>query len=645
MCGIIGGVSSAFNANQIRKALDSIGHRGPNGNGVWRDELDNIILGHVRLSVLDLSIAGHQPMVSKCGRYVIAFNGEIYNHQILRSELKNKFGVSEWDGDSDTESLLNSISYFGLKETLTKCSGMFAFALWDRVNKTLSLVRDKMGEKPLYYGWLDNKFVFASELKAIKSTGVKLTIDRSSLDLYFKYNYVPAPYSIYEGIKKLKPGNIVTVSMRADRQNQEVAEEYWSLSNSTFSGIKSTLNLPDDQLINKLESTLLQAVESQLISDVPVGAFLSGGIDSSLITALMKEVNSKPIQTYTIGFDNQAYNEAELAKDVAKHLSSEHTELYLTPQNALDVIPILPNMYCEPFADSSQIPTYLVGKLASRSVTVCLSGDAGDELFGGYNRYIAVNKYWARINKVPKPFRASLSHILSKSSPASWDYIFSIVERITFSKLSIPNPGDKIQKLVSALSSNNIVDFYDDVVTHWKGDSIVLNSIDKGSNSIFSKLSNDFNSPEEWMMAMDLDTYLPDDILVKVDRASMANSLETRVPFLDPNVVNLASRIPLNQKIRDGKGKWPLRELLYRHVPKKLIDRPKRGFTLPLADWLRGPLKDWAESLLDEKKLVSQGFLNSSRIRHVWEAHLLGKENNETLLWSVLMFQAWLDNE
>jgi asparagine synthase (glutamine-hydrolysing) len=647
MCGIVGGLNFPFLNNSIKECLSSISHRGPDDKGFWESEQLGVVLGHARLSILDLSINGHQPMHSECLRYVIVFNGEIYNHQKIRNDLSDDYGVQQWRSNSDTETLLRAIGLYGLDVAVSKCIGMFAFAIWDKNEKELSLVRDRMGEKPLYYGWLEGKFFFASELKAIKVAGFKLEIDRSSLDLYFRHNYIPAPYSIYKGIKKLKPGYILTLSLAGNGVNNESEKlrAFWSLSETVSKGATTPYKLTDIQIADQLEGKLRDSVALQIEADVPVGAFLSGGIDSSLITAMITETSSKPVNTFTIGFENHLFNEATLARDVAKHLKTNHTELYVTPRDALDAIPSLPNIYCEPFADSSQIPTFLVSKLAHQDVSVCLSGDAGDELFGGYNRYVATSKYWGRISSIPRPVRSLLGGVLGAPQASTLNSIVSGFDALTFSKFNITNPVDKLQKLSSALGAHNINDFYTDIVNHWKGDSLVLALNERRESSLFSSISNSFSSPESWMMAMDMDTYLPDDILVKVDRASMANSLEARVPFLDHRIVEFAAKIPVEQKIKNGKGKVPLREVLYRYVPKKLIDRPKRGFTLPLGEWLRGPLKGWAETLLDERKLRGQGYLNVERISSTWNNHISGKENNETLLWSVLMFQAWLENE
>lgn len=604
---------------------DAIFLRGPDGGGEWTDREKKINIVHRRLSVLDLSLLGHQPMHSACTRYVIAFNGEIYNHLHLRTQLEQSTTAPTWRGHSDTETLLACFSAWGIEKTLQATVGMFAIALWDRQEKILTLARDRMGEKPLYWGWQDGVLLFGSELKALKvHPAFKAEIDRNALALFLRHNYIPAPYSIYKGIEKLKAGHYVNI--RLDGRSaftQEPPKAYWHMNTAIEAGLANPFTGSDQQAVDALEQQLTQSIGDQMLADVPVGAFLSGGIDSSTIVALMQKQSSKPVCTFTIGFEEAGYNEAVHAKAVGSHLGTEHTELYVRPEDALAVIPRLPHIYCEPFADSSQIPTFLVSQLAKRHVTVALSGDAGDELFAGYNPYQFAPQLWQRISALPLPLRRMAARRLS----------------------GLPVP-EKLDKLLDVLDASSREDFYRNLVSHWKHpEQLVI-----GAHEPATLLNTPYAWPatdcfEHWMMAMDAQTYMTDDILVKVDRAAMANSLETRVPMLDHRVVELAWRMPLSLKIRDGKGKWLLREVLYRHVPREMIERPKKGFSIPLAAWLRGPLREWAEALLDSQRLHQEGYFEAAPIRRKWQEHLSGKRDHSRLLWSVLMFQAWLDEQ
>lgn len=628
MCGIVGFLqsevfTSSENTQQCLQSMtDSIIYRGPDSEGRWYDLDDQIALGHRRLAILDLSESGHQPMLSDDDRYVMAFNGEIYNHLEIRQEIEKSIPTIIWKGHSDTETLLKAIQVFGWEETLQKLVGMFAIALWDQQQKELTLARDRMGEKPLYWGWSGETVLFGSELKALKAhPAFNAEIDRDALALLFRYNYIPAPYSIYSGIEKLLPGHFVKIKIGQTRE--EVSSIcYWSLKETVEKGVSAPFTGSDAEAIDLLEHTIKQSLVGQMAADVPLGAFLSGGVDSSTIVALMQAESNKPIKTFAIGFDEPGYNEAEYAKAVAEHLGTEHTEFYVTAKDALEVVPLLSSIFCEPFADSSQIPTYLVSKMAKQHVTVALSGDAGDELFGGYNTYQLLPKIWKIVSPLPTPVRKLASKLLS----------------------GLPMP-EKLLKLVEILPVNNRAEFYNLVISHWKNAEQLVIGARKVPTALTDKSQwSNVDSFEEWMMSIDAKQYMVDDILVKVDRAAMSNSLEVRVPMLDHRVVELAWQLPLNMKICDKSGKWVLREVLYKYVPKELIERPKKGFSIPLAQWLRGPLREWAEPLLAEKRLIEEGYFYPDKIQQAWEDHLQGKKDNSSQLWSVLMFQSWLDN-
>lgn len=625
MCGFSGFLTLKENPSSsvelLRKMGDAIFHRGPDDNGEWIDQDAGIGFSHRRLSIIDISAAGHQPMISACSRYVIAFNGEIYNHLDLRTRLASEGYRFSWIGHSDTETLLACFSVWGLKDTLSATVGMFAFALWDRETKVLSLARDRMGEKPLYYGWQNGVFLFGSELTALKvHPEFKAEINRDALALLMRYNYIPAPFSIYAGISKLLPGHYLQISS-AQAVNELQSICYWELNSVVEAGLENPFIGTEVQAIDMLESQLIQSIGRQLMADVPLGAFLSGGIDSSTVVALMQKQSARPIKTFTIGFSEPGYDEAGHASAVSRYLGTEHTELYVQSHDALDVIPRLPEIYSEPFADSSQIPTYLVSQLAQQHVTVALSGDGGDELFGGYNPYQFAPRIWNTFDCLPLFLRRATASVLGH----------------------LPFPG-KAKKVIELLNSPNREEFYRRLLSHWQNpNQLVLGANEQPTLLNSAGCWPSVESFPDWMMAMDAKTYMTDDILVKVDRAAMANSLETRVPMLDHQVVELAWRFPLSMKIRDGKGKWILREVLYRHVPREMIERPKKGFSVPIAFWLRGPLKDWAENLLQEKRLQDEGYFNVHMVRKMWADHLQNKANNSTKLWGVLMFQAWLE--
>jgi len=650
MCGIAGFLgrpqTSGYVAfkDVISSMATTLRHRGPDDKGEYTDEMSGIALAHRRLSILDLSSAGHQPMVSACQRYVIVFNGEVYNHSELRDELDKGEYPPVWRGCSDTETLLTAISVWGVESTIKKCVGMFAFALWDRQHKTLTLARDRLGEKPLYYGWSNDVFLFASELKAFHQyPGFSAEVDRDALCLYLRHNCVPAPYSIYRGVFKLPPGNMLVV-VAGNQDAQPIP--YWSLGNVAENGQRELFDGSDEEAIDELESLLGQSVKGQMIADVPLGAFLSGGIDSSSVVALMQAHSGRPIQTFTIGFHDAAYNEAADAKAVAGYLNTEHRELYVSPADAMQVIPRLPLLYDEPFADQSQIPTFLVSQLAREHVTVSLSGDGGDELFGGYNRHHWAAHTWQKIGRVPRPLRMVLAAAMQALPPKLWDSMFMHLDSLLPRPLRQRNPGDKLHKLSEIVAARGMEEVYLNIVSQWKNPGDLV----KGGKEPLSIVTNNschmnLGGFENSMMYLDAMTYLPDDILTKVDRASMGVSLESRVPMLDHRVVEFAWRLPLAMKIREGQGKWILRQMLNRYVPLELVERPKAGFGIPLGDWLRGPLRGWAESLLDEGRLAHEGFFDPEPIRKCWSEHLSGKYNMAYRLWGVLMFQSWLEQE
>lgn len=623
------------------RMADALRHRGPDAAGVWVDEEAHIGLAHRRLSILDLSPAGHQPMVSASGRYVIAFNGEIYNHLELRQDLQ---GTAEWRGRSDTEALLAGFDAWGLEATLRNIVGMFAIALWDRLKRVLYLARDRMGEKPLYYGWQSGMFVFGSELKALTAyPSFDAEINRDALTLFLRHNAIPAPYSIYRGIHKLPPGTFLQVQAG---QVDVLPVAYWAARSAAEAGQRNLFRGSDAEAAVELERMLGQAVGGQMVADVPLGAFLSGGIDSSTVVALMQAQSARPVKTFTIGFNEAGYDEAPHASAVARHLGTEHTELYVTPQDAMAVIPSLPDIYDEPFADSSQVPTYLVSRLARGHVTVSLSGDGGDELFGGYNRYFWARDIWRKLGWVPRPLRAALAGALTTLPPAAWDTVMQKLGRWLPASLRYANPGDKLHKAAEILAVRSAEEIYLGLVSHWRQPArLVANSQEPMTLLTDPAHRAELPDFEHRMMLLDTVTYLPDDILTKVDRAAMAVSLESRVPLLDHRVVEFAWTLPLTMKIRNGQGKWLLRQVLYRHVPQALMERPKMGFGVPIGHWLRGPLRGWAEDLLSESRLQREGFFRPAPVRQKWKEHLSGKRNWQYHLWDVLMFQAWLERQ
>jgi asparagine synthase (glutamine-hydrolysing) len=628
----------------IIRMTDALHHRGPDDTGIWLDTEGGIALGHRRLSILDLSPAGHQPMVSSDGRFVISFNGEIYNFTEIKSELEASGRIS-WRGTSDTEVMLEAISRWGVESSVKRFAGMFAFAVWDRQERALWLVRDRLGEKPLYYGLMNGCFLFGSELKALQRHPIwRGEIDRNALALYFRHSYIPAPYTIFCGLKKLIPGTILHVSEKM-LATGEIPEpvSYWSAREVIEYGRGHPFAGSSSEAVAGLDRVLKDTIQQEMVSDVPLGAFLSGGIDSSVIVALMQAQSARPVRTFTIGFHEQDYNEADNAKAVARHLRTDHTELYVTPGDAMALIPRLPTIFDEPFSDVSQMPTFLVAEMTRRHVTVSLSGDGGDELFGGYNRYFFADRIWRSMSPLPSPLRRAMAAMMMMPSSTQWDRVHSLLSPLIPNRFQQRQAGDKIHKTAALLSLESRVMLYKRLVSHWyEPERLVKNS--KEPMTIIN--SNKGKSPflfAEQMMYLDAVTYLPDDILVKVDRACMAVSLESRAPFLDHRVFEFAWTLPLEMKVRNGKGKLILKKLLEKYVPRELTERPKMGFGVPIDSWLRGPLREWAEALLDEQRIEREGYLHPSLIREKWREHLSGKRNWQYHLWGVLMFQAWLE--
>lgn len=648
MCGLTGFLRfEDVSSEQCESAIlldmaNAIRHRGPDSDGFWRDSASGINLGHRRLAIVDLSPAGTQPMVSVSGRYVLAFNGEIYNHVRLRDALQREGKLTlEWRGHSDTETLLAGIEAWGLETTLQRSIGMFAIALWDRSTRELTLVRDRLGEKPMYYGWQGTGrnavFLFGSELSALRRhPAFGADISRDALALFMRHNCIGGQHTIYSGIQKLLPGHVLKISLKSP---EPVIAPWWSAVSVATSGrTSSPFAGTSDEAVDALEGLLSDAVAQQMVADVPLGAFLSGGVDSSTIVALMQAQSKRSVRTFSIGFHEADYNEAAYAKDVAQHLGTDHTELYVTPEQALAVIPKLPSLYSEPFADSSQIPTYLVSQLARQHVTVSLSGDAGDELFCGYTRYQMTAGLWGKISRLPPSWRKFLAGIITSVPVTSWDKLSNVIH--------LSRVGEKLHKGAAMLGSKSVAELHLGLASHWRNPTeVVLHSTEPatflaGAVPDLPALGN-----VERMMVLDILSYLPDDILAKVDRAAMAVSLETRVPFLDHRIVEFSWSLPLSYKLRNGITKWPVRQILHKYVPKKLIERPKMGFGVPIDAWLRGSLRDWAEALLDEGRLRREGYFNPAPIRLKWAEHLSGERNWQYQLWTVLMFQAWLEEQ
>ena len=638
MCGIVGFIDRRLGAGQAEVTIDAMSsrlrHRGPDDHGRWTDPAAGVALGHRRLAIVDLSPQGHQPMASACGRYVIVFNGEIYNFRQVRRRLEAEYGAGGWRGHSDTEVLLAALTHRGLRGALEWLVGMYAFAVWDREERSLSLVRDRMGEKPLYFGHAGGVFFFASELKALAAHPAwEGQIDRDALALLMRRGYVPVPHSIYRNVFKLGPGSLVTVRPQGAEGIEPVHGIYWSVIDAYRHGAAEPFDGTAADAVEHLDTLLRRSVGLQMVADVPLGAFLSGGIDSSTIVALMQAQTTDRVRTFSIGFADRSFNEAEHAAAVAKHLGTQHTEVYVTPRETLDVVPRLATLFDEPFADASQIPSFLVAQMARRDVTVALSGDGGDELFYGYRRFVDSRRFSRLTRGLPRRGRSAVAAGLRAAGSASG----SAGGRVR----ALRKASHRMHKAAALLSSASDREAYCDLLSHWgRNEAIVLDARTPTPAPVDTAAEP--SDIDDWMMYQDMVAFLPDDVLVKVDRTSMGVSLEARAPLLDHRVVEFAWRIPLAWKYRDRRGKWLLRQVLYRYVPQDLVDRPKMGFEVPIADWLRGDLRDWAEALLDERVLRGQGYLDVRSVRRKWSDHLAGKRNWQYCLWDVLMFQAWL---
>jgi asparagine synthase (glutamine-hydrolysing) len=638
MCGIAGLLSTPSTGSTAQlehwaQAMgDALAHRGPDDHGVWSNAEAGVAFAHRRLSIVDLSPAGHQPMISADGRFIMIYNGEVYNHHALRPELEAR-GV-QFRGHSDTEVVLEAFAAFGIEATVKRLIGMFTIGVWDQRERTLTLIRDRLGIKPVYWAKFGGLFLFGSELKALRAQpGWSPRINRSAVASFMRHNYVPAPHSIYEGVNKLEPGSILTLPWGGE----PCVTRYWDAKSVALAGLASPIQASDTELTDRLETLLKDAIYRRMIADVPLGAFLSGGIDSSTVVALMQTANLGRVRTFTIGFDIPGFDEAPHAAAVAHHLDTQHTELTLTAQDARDVIPRLPEMFDEPFADSSQIPTYLVSAMTRQHVTVALSGDGGDELFAGYNRYQLASRLWGGLSLLPRPLRQGIAASMTSISPDRWTRLLSVLPAgVRPSQL-----GDKLHKLAAVLGLADGTAVYRRLVTHWEPGDVMPGTEEFKGILWDPELAKEVPGFLEQMQLMDLVTYLPDDILTKVDRASMAVALEARVPLLDHRVVEFAWQLPRAARVRGGTSKWLLRQVLDRHVPKNLIDRPKMGFGIPLGEWLRGPLRDWAETFLDERRLREAGLLDATRVRHFWQEHLDGRRNWQYLIWDVLMLETW----
>jgi asparagine synthase (glutamine-hydrolysing) len=642
MCGIAGYWRENWRGGfleVVRAMGDAIRHRGPDDHGEWCDAQVGVALGHRRLSIIDLSREGHQPMISESGRYVIVFNGEVFNFQELRRELEDFL----WRGHSDTEVMLAAFEKWGIQKAVERFVGMFAFAVWDRQQRELYLVRDRLGIKPLYYGHSGGTLLFASELKALRAhPDFSARINRGAVMLLMRHNYIPHPHCIYEGIYKLPPGTILRLS--SDKE-LPMPEPYWSAADVSAKGNATPLRGSPEAAVDKLHQLLKEAVQLRMVSDVPIGAFLSGGIDSSTVVALMQEQSTYPVQTFSIGFAESTYDEAPYAAKIAKCLGTNHTELYVTPREAQEVVPSLPELYDEPFSDSSQVPTILVSRLARRHVTVSLSGDGGDELFAGYPRYAISEQLWKQLSYFPRWARTLAARGLELLSAETLEWLLRPVHTWLPERIHARRPIEQVERISRLLSAKSPDTLYHTLVSHWSSPETVV-AADSEPLTAFTDASRQgkLNTFLDRMMLLDLVSYLPDDILTKVDRASMSVSLEARVPLLDHRVVELAWSLPAYLKQRNGQDKWILRQVLYKYIPSYLVDRPKMGFGVPIGSWIRGPLRDWAEELLASERIKADGILNPATVQNAWTDHVSGRRNREYQLWDVLMFQSWLQH-
>jgi asparagine synthase (glutamine-hydrolysing) len=640
VCGVVGfweleSQDPSGAAGELAEMARALAHRGPDDAGTWYDRTTGLGLGHRRLSIIDLSAEGHQPMLSASGRYALSYNGEVYNFRTVRRELE-QLGVGGFRGSSDTEVILAAVEAWGLRAALDRFVGMFAFALWDRQERELSLVRDRLGVKPLYYAWTPKRLLFASELKAFRAlSDFDSQIDRHALGSYLRFGYVPAPTTIYTRARKVAPATILKFT--APRSTASTRSEYWSAADVAARGVRNPFDGSESEAINAVDKLLRDSVALRLVSDVPIGAFLSGGVDSSTVAAVMQAASQRPIKTFSIGNEDPAYDESPAASGVARHLGTDHTSVTITASDALRLIPDLPKLYDEPFADPSQLPTYLVSRVAREQVTVALSGDGGDELFGGYNRHVTGPRLWRALQPAPAFVRRLFSKGLFALSPDEWDRVLT---RVGGRTVNVRQAGQKIHKVARAAAALTQRDLYLAVCSHWESAEQVVLGLADGTRTD-PELPPALSSFAESMMLWDLVTYLPDDIMTKVDRASMAVSLEAREPLLDHRLVELAWQLPLRMKVRGGTGKWILRQVLERYVPPALTAKSKMGFAVPLAEWLRGPLREWADSLLDERVLEADGFLDAPTVRSVWDDHLSGRRDRDTELWAVLVFQEW----
>jgi asparagine synthase (glutamine-hydrolysing) len=643
MCGITGFLSAEAGENEPRRThllrmTSALKHRGPNAEGNWQSADGRVNFGHRRLSIIDLSASGSQPMTTPDGRFTLSYNGEIYNYQALRTELV-ALGY-RFNGSSDTEVLLYALERWGVERALARLNGMFAFSLWDARENELHLARDRFGEKPLYYAWNDGTLLFGSELKALaQHPSFRREIDHEAVALFMRFNYVPWPYCIFKGSHKLPPGHFLRI--RAGEKPGS-PQPYWSLQQMIEKREPCRLDPDDPALIDLLDTTMRKAVKLRMVADVPLGAFLSGGIDSSTVVALMQAQSAQPVKTFTIGFWATSYNEAEDAARVARHLGTEHHEYYLSSRECFSLIGQLPEIYDEPFADSSQIPTTLISQFTRKHVTVALSGDAGDEFFGGYNRYIWGGRIWPKLSRVSGGVRSSLGAAIQRVSPNVWEELFSAMNGFLPSRLRVRGGSDKLHKLALALGAPTSSALYSGIVSQWQNPGDVLRN--GKEPSLLADVERSAPATLQFverMMYLDIMTYMTDDILCKVDRASMSAGLEARIPFLDNDLVSLAWSLPIDLRIHKGVGKWPLRQVLKRYVPEKLFERPKTGFGVPVGDWLRGPLRDWAEEMLSEDRLTKGGYFRPEVVRKQWAEHLSGRFNRQHSLWSVLMFEAW----